>query len=125
MSPDAVETRRYLLTDALDDLGDSGDPFERLAVAGYVLNAAADLLLDHHRAWAGGGKWLPRRLLEAAGARGSALLEGHLRLRRSADPTLLVDATSRILDLVGGPLREGYRRTWRGVVESTGAPVGR
>ncbi|MFD5933835.1 nucleotidyltransferase domain-containing protein [Streptomyces sp. NPDC060333] len=77
------------------------------------------------RAWAGGGKWLPRRLLAADAERGSALLEGHLRLCRSEDPTPLVDAASRILDLVGGPLREGYRRTWRGVVASAAAPVGR
>ncbi|KOU52107.1 hypothetical protein ADK55_17785 [Streptomyces sp. WM4235] len=77
------------------------------------------------RAWAGGGKWLPRRLLAADAERGSALLEGHLRLCRSEDPTPLVDAASRILDLVGGPLREGYRRTWRGVVASAAAPIGR
>ncbi|MFF3431216.1 nucleotidyltransferase domain-containing protein [Streptomyces sp. NPDC002602] len=125
LGADAVETRRYLLTDALDDLGDAGDPFERLAVAGYVLNAAAALLLDHHRAWAGGGKWLPRRLLAADAERGSALLEGHLRLCRSQDPTPLVEAAARILDLVGGPLREGYRRTWRGVVESAAVDAGR
>ncbi|MEU9305114.1 nucleotidyltransferase domain-containing protein [Streptomyces sp. NPDC048269] len=109
-----VETRRYGLTDALDDLADADDRMERLAVAGYVLNAAADLLCDHHRAWIGGGKWLPRRLLEADARLGAALLEGHLSLCESGDPSPMTGAASEVLDLVGGPVREGYRRTWRG-----------
>lgn len=118
LEPQTVETKRYGLTDALDDLADTSDRFERLAVAGLVLNAAADLLCDYHHAWIGRGKWLPRRLLEADDQRGTALLEGHLHLCESGDPTPMMDAVSEILDLVGGPLREGYRRTWRGVIES-------
>ncbi|MEJ8640246.1 nucleotidyltransferase domain-containing protein [Streptomyces sp. MS1.HAVA.3] len=86
LKPDAVETKRYGLTDALDDLADVSDPIERLAVAGYVVNTAADLLSDHHQAWIGGGKWLPRRLLEADPQRGAALLQGHLHLCESSDP---------------------------------------
>lgn len=125
LQPEAVETRRYGLTDALDDLADATDPCERLAVAGVVLGVAADLLFDHRRAWAGGGKWLPRRLLEADPERGAALLRGHRRLCETGDPVLLAEAAGRILDLVGGPLREGYRRTWRGVIESVTAGVGR
>ncbi|WP_107072760.1 nucleotidyltransferase domain-containing protein [Streptomyces vietnamensis] len=125
LEPETVETKRYGLTDALDDLADASDPFERLAVAGVVLNTAADLLLDHHRAWSGGGKWLPRRLLDADGERGGALLQGHRNLCETGDPALLTDAALRILDLVGGPLREGYRRTWRGVIDSVAAGVGR
>ncbi|CAN3983289.1 hypothetical protein KPATCC21470_6000 [Kitasatospora purpeofusca] len=37
----------------------------------------------------------------------------------------MIDAVSGILDLVGGPLREGYRRAWRGVIESVAAVSGR
>ncbi|WP_371535663.1 nucleotidyltransferase domain-containing protein [Streptomyces sp. NBC_00466] len=125
LEPGAVETKRYGLTDALDDLGDADDPMERLAVAGFVLNAAADLLFDHHRAWVGSGKWLPRRLLEADREHGAALLEGHLHLCESGDAAPLVDAGFQVLDLVGGPLREGYRRVWQGVIESVAAGAGR
>ncbi|WP_329448303.1 nucleotidyltransferase domain-containing protein [Streptomyces sp. NBC_01426] len=116
LEPETVDTRRYGLTDALDDLTDASDPIERLAVAGYVVNAAADLLCDHHHAWIGGGKWLPRRLLEADPQRGAALLEGHHRLCGSGDPAALIRAALKVLDLVGGPLRDGYRRTWHGTI---------
>ncbi|MFD0078313.1 nucleotidyltransferase domain-containing protein [Streptomyces sp. NPDC127166] len=125
LEPETVETKRYGLTDALDDLADADDPFERLAVAGTVLNGAADLLLDHHRAWSGSGKWLPRRLLDADAGHGGALLRAHRHLCETGDPAPLTDAVLRILDLVGGPLREGYRRTWRGVIDSVAAGVGR
>ncbi|KOU79359.1 nucleotidyltransferase [Streptomyces sp. XY593] len=113
MAPATVENRRYALTDALDDLADAADAVERLAVAGVVLGVAADLLFDHHRAWTGGGKWLPRRLLQADPERGGALLDAHRRLCENGDPEHLASAAAEILDLVGGPLREGYARTWQ------------
>ncbi|MFF4368174.1 nucleotidyltransferase domain-containing protein [Streptomyces sp. NPDC001594] len=92
LKPETVDTKRYGLTDALDDLADARDAVERLAVAGYVVSAAADLLCDHHHAWVGGGKWFPRRLREAEPQRGAALLDGHLHLCGSGDPTALISA---------------------------------
>ncbi|MEV7557317.1 nucleotidyltransferase domain-containing protein [Streptomyces sp. NPDC089795] len=112
LAPTEVETRRYGLTDALDDLADTVDACERLAVAHVVLSTAADLLLDHRRAWTGGGKWFPRRLLQADAVHGRALLDGYRRLCRGGGPQGLVDAAADVLALVGGPLREGYARTW-------------
>jgi hypothetical protein len=102
---------RYALTDAL---ADAADRFDQLAVTAVVLQSAVDLLLDHHRAWTGAGKWLPRRLLAVDANRGTALLEGHRRLCETADPTALCRAATQVLHLVGGPLSEGYRRTWLG-----------
>ncbi|WP_017241875.1 nucleotidyltransferase domain-containing protein [Streptomyces sp. SS] len=121
LAPETVETKRYGLTDALDDLADTGDLIERIAVAGFVLDAAADLLCDHRRAWLGSGKWLPRRLLAADPGLGAALLDGHLRACASGDPTALADAAATVLGLVGGPLREGYRRDWHGAIDSVAA----
>ncbi|MER6299883.1 nucleotidyltransferase domain-containing protein [Kitasatospora sp. NPDC001539] len=111
-----LETLRYGLTDQVDDLVDARDAVERLVVAGEVLRAAADLLCDHHRAWVGGGKWLPRRLLVADRELGAALLDGHRLVCGSGPVEPLAAAARRVLELVGGPLAEGYRRTWTGVV---------
>ncbi len=119
LDAEVVDTVRYGLTDLLDDLADAEDPYERLAVAGHVLASAADLLCDHRRAWLGGGKWLPRRLLEADGELGAALLEGHRLLCASGEGEPLALAARRVLDLVGGPLSEGYRREWRGAIVRT------
>ncbi|MFF2143496.1 nucleotidyltransferase domain-containing protein [Kitasatospora sp. NPDC058190] len=125
LEPETVETKRYGLTDALDDLLDATAPVEQLITAGVVVNTAADLLCDHHRAWTGSGKWLARRLLAADPERGTALLDAYARLGTSQDPAPLVEAASAILDLVGGPLREGYHRAWQGVIESVAVGVDR
>ncbi|MFE6834812.1 nucleotidyltransferase domain-containing protein [Streptomyces sp. NPDC057705] len=117
LAPATVESGRYVLTDALDDLADTADVVERLAVAGVVLNTAADLLFDHRRAWTGGGKWLPRRLLQTDPRHGGALLDGYRRLCGTGEPQDLADAAAEVLTLVGGPLREGYARTWRAAAE--------
>ncbi|MCK1796678.1 nucleotidyltransferase domain-containing protein [Streptomyces sp. XM4193] len=114
LSEDEWQLGRYVLTCRLDDLGDA-DPaerFEQLALADALLREAAHLLTAHHRAWTGIGKWLPRRLLAADPARGGALLSGHRVLAERADPAPLLEAAHELLDLVGGPLREGYRHTW-------------
>lgn len=112
--PQDVEGLRYGLTDLLDDLADTTDRHEQLVVAGRVLQDAADLLTAHRNAWSGGGKWLPRRLLAADPVLGRALLDGQLAVAERADPAPLATAARGVLDLVGGPLREGYSRTWKG-----------
>ncbi|MFE5580599.1 nucleotidyltransferase domain-containing protein [Kitasatospora sp. NPDC056531] len=124
LGPETLETKRHGLTDALDDLLDAIAPVELLVTAGVVVNTAADLLFDHHRAWTGSGKWLPRRLLEADPERGAALLDAYARLGTSQDTAPLVEAASAILDLAGGPLREGYHRAWQGVIEAVAVGVG-
>lgn len=105
---------RYVLTCFMDDLTDHPrtDRYEQLALADFTLREAVHLLTAHHRSWTGIGKWLPRRLLEADPVRGRALLEGHRAVAEHADPLPLITATGQILDLVGGPLREGYTQPW-------------
>ncbi|MFE0103478.1 nucleotidyltransferase domain-containing protein [Streptomyces sp. NPDC059009] len=101
---------RYLLTCFMDDLLDTptAERYDQLAVADHTLREASHLLTAHHGAWTGIGKWLPRRLLGADTARGTALLEGHRIVAEQGDPGPLAAAAEEVLGLVGGPLREGY-----------------
>ncbi|WNF31026.1 hypothetical protein RI138_31625 [Streptomyces sp. C11-1] len=111
MTADARAAQRALLTDLMDDLGDTGpdgDPHEQLAVADRVPREAAHLLTAHRRRWNGAGKRLPRRLGAADPALGGTLLDGHLVLARRSDPRPLVAAALQVLDPTGGPLREGH-----------------
>ncbi len=48
-----LASRRYALTDALDDLVGASDPNERDAVAGQVLVMVADLALNLRGGWQG------------------------------------------------------------------------
>ncbi|MFI0240917.1 nucleotidyltransferase domain-containing protein [Streptomyces sp. NPDC016845] len=104
------ERSRYVLTCFMDDLLDTApnERYEQLATAGSTLREAAHLLTAHHNAWTGIGRWLPRRLLAADPALGAALLSGHRTVAEHADPGPLAAAAEKVLELVGGPLREGY-----------------
>ncbi|TGB16055.1 nucleotidyltransferase domain-containing protein [Streptomyces sp. MZ04] len=108
------EHGRYVLTCFLDDLTDTppDSRYEQLSLADQVLRKAADLTA-HHGTWTGIGKWLPRRLLSADPALGKALLDGHQTVAEHADTRLLATAVRQVLDLLGGPLLEGYSHPWR------------
>lgn len=44
---------------------------------------------------------------------GTALLDGHQTVAERADPAPLATAAKELLNLIGGPLREGYRSRWQ------------
>ncbi|MGW8884638.1 nucleotidyltransferase domain-containing protein [Streptomyces sp. NPDC055749] len=106
---------RYALTCYLDDLVDTPPTsrHEQLVIADHVLREAAGLLTAHHGAWTGIGKWLPRRLVAADPELGKVLLDGHQGVAERADPALLAATVQELLDLIGGPLREGYSHRWQ------------
>ncbi|MFF3359302.1 nucleotidyltransferase domain-containing protein [Streptomyces sp. NPDC002917] len=115
LTPAERERSRYGLTCYVDDLVDTppANRYEQLSLADFALREAAHLLTAHHGAWTGIGKWLPRRLLSADPVRGKALLDGHQAVADRADPAPLAAAAEQVLDLLGGPLREGYALPWR------------
>ncbi|MFI0776653.1 nucleotidyltransferase [Streptomyces sp. NPDC021212] len=114
LTPAEWERGRYVLTCFMDDLTDTppADRYEQLSLADFTLREAAHLLIAHHGGWTGVGKWLPRRLLSADPVRGKDLLQGHQAVAELADPTPLVAAAAHVLDVLGGPLREGYTQRW-------------
>ncbi|WP_432144437.1 nucleotidyltransferase domain-containing protein [Streptomyces sp. bgisy084] len=114
LTPTEWERGRYVLTCYMDDLSDSqpAERYEQLSLADFTLREAAHLLTAHHHAWTGIGKWLPRRLLSADPVRGRALLDGHKAVAEHGDPAPLAAAAAELLDLLGGPLREGYTQRW-------------
>ncbi|MEU9500962.1 nucleotidyltransferase domain-containing protein [Streptomyces sp. NPDC048196] len=119
LTPAEWERGRYVLTCFLDDLTDTSPAtsptgrYEQLSLADFTFREAAHLLIAHHGCWTGIGKWLPRRLLSADPVRGKALLDGHRAVAEHADPAPLAVAAEQVLDVLGGPLREGYTQRWR------------
>jgi hypothetical protein len=71
----ALDLRRYIITDQLDDLRDAQDPLERQVIAGLLFERVAELMLLAERRWIGAGKYLPRRLRELSVERTDALAQ--------------------------------------------------
>jgi hypothetical protein len=105
---DAFEYRRYLLSDALDDLSGAREDNERDAVAGHVLVSAAELRLALARHWQGTGNWLYRRLRECDEELAERMYTGHRLLVAGGDPRGFVGAVDDVLVPLGGRLIEGF-----------------
>ncbi|MFB7250325.1 nucleotidyltransferase domain-containing protein [Microbacterium sp. NPDC056234] len=101
-----LTTRRYVITDVLDDLRDAEDPLERQVLAATLFERTSELMLLTHRQWIGTGKYLPRRLRDWDRARTDALAEPLLR----GDHVGLADAVAVELERAGGRVQAGFVR---------------
>ncbi|MEU0070833.1 nucleotidyltransferase domain-containing protein [Streptomyces sp. NPDC006332] len=106
---DAVEDRRYAITDLLDDLSGSADQSERLFIATELVRRTGELALISGGSWGGGGKWLARRLESTAPGLGTRLQHAVREVLEGRDDSL-VGVVDEVLERVGGRLWEGYRR---------------
>ncbi|MGW8484167.1 nucleotidyltransferase domain-containing protein [Microbacterium sp. NPDC055903] len=106
ISVQEVESRRYHLTDAIDDLRDATDPLERQHLAATVFDKTAELMLLSAGQWIASGKRLPRHLRALDDARATALAAPYLAGRLDE----FADVAERELERAGGRLRIGYRR---------------
>ena len=107
---DNLQRRRYAITTALEDLVDSRQPGEALAVACQLYQTVADLHLRAAGQWSGGGKHLFRHL-QAFDAAIAAQLDGALRLVASDLPAgqrAFEQVVAAVLAPVGGPLLDGF-----------------
>ena len=105
-----LRQRRYAITTALEDLVDSRDAGEAMAVACGLYGMLADLHLRAAGQWSGCGKHLFRRL-QACDAAVAAQLDGAQRLLAgdlAAGQQAYAQVTGAILAPAGGPLLEGY-----------------
>lgn len=105
---DAIQYRRYLLSDALDDLSGARDDNERDAVAGQLLVFTAQLRLALARHWQGNGKWLYRRLRECDEDLAERLYAGHRLVVAGGDTSGFVAAVDDVLAPLGGRLSQGF-----------------
>jgi len=102
--PAELDSRRYSLTDLLDDLAGSTDPGETAVICWYVITGSAELALVLAGAWLGGGKWLLRELCAA-----DPRLADELITARD-DPAGLAALAEDVLARAGGRLWAGYRQ---------------
>jgi len=105
------DDRRYMITALIEDLLDAVDDDEVAFTGAAVLAAVSELVLLEHRAWLGMGKWLARRLRQAAPETAADLVATYRRLHQTRRAEQFVGAVLRALAPSGGRLAEGYVRS--------------
>lgn len=102
--------RRYEITNFLEDLVDSGNPCEALAIGARLYELLADLQLRRRGAWSGVGKHLYRRL-HHCDPNAAAQLDQALRLVATdleQGKALFALTAHDALKPVGGALLDGF-----------------
>ncbi len=99
-------SRRYVITDLLDDYRDATAPVERHLLAALLYERIAELILLTNSRWMGAGKYLPRRLTDfdpdRAARLAAPLIEG-----RHDQFAAVVEIE---LERAGGRVQEGFQR---------------
>lgn len=114
LTREELESRRYGLTDLLDDLADAEPGPVGTAIAVAVWHETAELALATAGAWSGTGKWLMRELQavdEQSGVDLPAALDRALRSALDGEPGPLTALADQTLDQVGGRLWAGFHQS--------------
>ncbi|RWZ49639.1 hypothetical protein ELQ90_12845 [Labedella phragmitis] len=101
-----LATRRYAITDLLDDLRDAVDDLERHVIAWSLFEKLAELMLLVDGRWIGTGKYLPRRLRELSPTRADLLASPLL----AGDVAAFAARVDEELSRAGGRLHAGFVR---------------
>ncbi|MEE1925783.1 nucleotidyltransferase domain-containing protein [Pseudomonas sp. 147P] len=113
----ALDTLRYEITDALDDLQGDRPASEILAIGAMLHPRLVELALRGRGRWYGTGKWAPRLLNELDASLGDRFDAAFRALFTGGDTALLIDLAEAELALQGGRLFDGDRRcapaSWR------------
>ncbi|MGV3714354.1 nucleotidyltransferase domain-containing protein [Pseudolysinimonas sp.] len=102
----AIDLRRYMATDLLDDLIDATDAFERRLLADALFSSLAEIMLLANGQWLGRGKWLSRRLFAWEFSRADALAEPLV----ASDYAGFIVAAEAELSRLGGRVKAGFIR---------------
>jgi hypothetical protein len=103
---------RYHVTDRIDDLRDPRPPEQLAALGAQLYDPIAELLLRGAGAWAGNGKWIPRRLRALDPDLADRFVAAFDSLHVERDPSPLIVLAERALAPHGGWLFDGYRSAW-------------
>lgn len=117
LSTAALNTLRYEITDALDDLRGHRPPGEMLAIGAMLHGRLVELALRGRGRWYGTGKWAPRLLSEVCRPLADQFDEAFRALFTSAKVEAVIALAEQELAPHGGPLFDGDCReapvSWR------------
>ncbi|WLD94586.1 nucleotidyltransferase domain-containing protein [Alkalihalobacillus sp. AL-G] len=107
-SKDTIMTKRYFITDAVDDLIGATNRAEEL----FIVNTLADLLhefiLRTNGCWLGSSKWVIRELTKFNSELATCYFQALDTYYKTSDKTKLIDFTDDVLAPFGGRLFDGF-----------------
>lgn len=104
----AIRTKRYFLTDTLDDFIGCSDRAEGIFIAGVLAEGIAEFELRTNRRWIGVSKWIVRSLKEYDEEFAKLFVEAFDDYYRHGNKEKVIELTDMVMQPHGGRLFEGF-----------------
>lgn len=105
---DLIITKRYFLTDALDDLIGSTNRAESFYIALTLANLASEFVLRVNRKWLGKSKWIYRSLKEYDEEFADRFTEAFDCFYKTDQKDKIIEIVDGIMEPYGGRLFDGF-----------------
>ena len=107
-SAETIQTKRYFITDALDDFKGSNARFEDIFIANTLAELASEFVLRTNRQWIGTSKWTFRALTNYDERFANQFAEAFDVFYKTGDKKQVICLIENILQPHGGRLFDGY-----------------
>lgn len=105
---ETTSSKRYFVTDALEDFIGSTERTEAIFIAASLAEATSEFVLRSNRCWIGNSKWLMRSLRQYDPKFASRFFEAFDAFYQTDDKSKVIELVDEALQPFGGRLFEGY-----------------
>lgn len=103
-----IQSKRYFITDTLDDFIGSNNKAEEIFIAGTLAELLHEFVLRTNKHWVGKSKWIVRELNHYDPVFTEQFVEAFLQYYESGNKKIVVEIARQILEPYGGRLFDGY-----------------
>lgn len=107
-SQNIIDTKRYFISDALDDFIGCQNRTEELFIANTLAELVSEFVLRTNRQWIGASKWLVRSLKQYDPLLAEKFVYGFDTYYRSGEKGLVIELVDQLLEPHGGRFFEGF-----------------
>ncbi|ANU16284.1 nucleotidyltransferase [Planococcus maritimus] len=107
-SADTIRTKRYFITDVLDDLRGSDDRKERLFCVNTLSDLVSEFILRTEQKWIGSSKWVIRSLEAHDHELAVRFVEAFEHFYRTDETAYIIAFVESVLEPYGGRLFDGF-----------------
>ncbi|WP_404336530.1 nucleotidyltransferase domain-containing protein [Planococcus rifietoensis] len=107
-SADTIRTKRYFITDVLDDLRGSDDRKERLFCVNTLSDLVSEFILRTEQKWIGSSKWVIRSLEAHDHELAVRFVEAFEHFYRTDETAHIIEFVESVLEPYGGRLFDGF-----------------
>jgi predicted nucleotidyltransferase len=107
-SEETIHTKRYFITDALDDLIGSTNRTEEIFIANALAELVSEFVLRTNGQWIGHSKWIVRSLKQFDEKFADQFVDAFDVFYKTDDKTKIVQLVNKVLEPYGGKLFDGF-----------------